>query len=613
MTRPGMAPPVTKPNDFGASVRRLFGLLLPHRVSLIAVVALSIGSVVCSVLGPRIIGFAVDEVYRGALSHYKHHGSGINFDKVGNILLWAAIVYVASSLLMWLQAWILAGLVQRVMGTLRERVEAKINRLPLTYIDSQPRGELLSRVTNDIDNLGQSLSQTLSQFVVNGLTVVGVLVMMLVTSPLLTVIALVTIPLSVMTAAMVMKRSKTQFVAQWKHTGALNSQVEEAFSGHELVTVFGRRREVQGQFDSKNEELMQASFRAQFASSLVMPINMFLGNLQYVIVCVVGALRVSSGSMTLGEVTAFIQYTRQFTMPLTQLASMVNLLQSGVASAERIFEVLDASEQSPDDTEQLPAPTRGRVEFRDVDFSYTDAPLIEGLSLVAEPGQTVAIVGPTGAGKTTLVNLLMRFYEVDSGSILLDGTDIATVPRGELRSRIGMVLQDTWLFHGTIADNIRYGNQSATDEELYAATRATFVDRFVHALPGGYDTVLDEDGVLSVGERQLTTIARAFLADPAILILDEATSSVDTRTEVLLQHAMNALRQSRTSFVIAHRLSTIRDADTIVVMEHGRIVEQGDHDALIAARGAYWRLYMAQFEGAFADEEDIVSSTSTGE
>lgn len=613
MTRPGMAPPVTKADDFAGSVRRLFGLLLPHRILLIMVVVLSIGSVVLSVLGPRIIGFAVDEVYRGALSHYNHHGTGIDFDKVGNILLWAALVYVASSLLMWMQAWILAGLVQRVMGVLRERVEAKINRLPLAYIDSQPRGELLSRVTNDIDNLGQSLTQTLSQFVVNGLTVIGVLVMMFVTSPLLTVIALVTIPLSVATAAMVMKRSKKQFVAQWKHTGSLNSQVEEAFSGHELVTVFGRRREAQARFDGKNEELMQASFRAQFASSLVMPINMFLGNLQYVIVCVVGALRVSSGSMTLGEVTAFIQYTRQFTMPLTQLASMVNLLQSGVASAERIFEVLDAPEQSPDDTAALPAPTRGRVEFRDVDFSYTDAPLIQRLNLVAEPGQTVAIVGPTGAGKTTLVNLLMRFYEVDSGSILLDDTDIATVPRADLRSRIGMVLQDSWLFHGTIAENIRYGNLTATDEELYVATRATFVDRFVHALPGGYDTILDEDGVLSVGERQLTTIARAFLADPAILILDEATSSVDTRTEVMLQHAMNALRQGRTSFVIAHRLSTIRDADTIVVMEHGRIVEQGNHDALLAARGAYWRLYMAQFEGAFADEDEIVSSTSTGE
>jgi ATP-binding cassette subfamily B protein len=608
-----MAPPVTKADDFAGSVRRLFGLLLPHRILLIMVVVLSIGSVVLSVLGPRIIGFAVDEVYRGALSHYNHHGTGIDFDKVGNILLWVALVYVASSLLMWMQAWILAGLVQRVMGVLRERVEAKINRLPLAYIDSQPRGELLSRVTNDIDNLGQSLTQTLSQFVVNGLTVIGVLVMMFVTSPLLTVIALVTIPLSVATAAMVMKRSKKQFVAQWKHTGSLNSQVEEAFSGHELVTVFGRRREAQARFDGKNEELMQASFRAQFASSLVMPINMFLGNLQYVIVCVVGALRVSSGSMTLGEVTAFIQYTRQFTMPLTQLASMVNLLQSGVASAERIFEVLDAPEQSPDDTAALPAPTRGRVEFRDVDFSYTDAPLIQRLNLVAEPGQTVAIVGPTGAGKTTLVNLLMRFYEVDSGSILLDDTDIATVPRADLRSRIGMVLQDSWLFHGTIAENIRYGNLTATDEELYVATRATFVDRFVHALPGGYDTILDEDGVLSVGERQLTTIARAFLADPAILILDEATSSVDTRTEVMLQHAMNALRQGRTSFVIAHRLSTIRDADTIVVMEHGRIVEQGNHDALLAARGAYWRLYMAQFEGAFADEDEIVSSTSTGE
>ncbi|RMI33454.1 ABC transporter ATP-binding protein [Nocardia stercoris] len=615
MSRPGggfggaNVAPGQKPLDFKTTVRRVGKLLVAEPITMALVIALSVASVGLGVVGPKIIGHAVDEITSGYLASLRHTGA-IDFDSVGRILLLALIVYLVSSVLMWWQSYLLAGVVQRAMQTLRAQVETKMHKLPLSYIDAQPRGDLLSRVTNDIDNVGQTLTQTMGQLLVNGMTVIGVLIMMLVVSPLLTLVAMVTIPLTVFVTGAVMKRSQKQFIAQWKHTGALNAQVEETFAGHELVTVFGRRREVGQKFDEHNDALAGAAFGAQFASGLIMPINMFIGNLQYVVVCVVGALRVGSGAMTLGDVVAFIQYTRQFTMPLTQLATMANQVQSGVASAERVFEILDAPEQSADGTAELPEPTSGRVEFSDVNFGYqADTPLIENLNLVAEPGRTVAIVGPTGAGKTTLVNLLMRFYDLDGGAIDLDGRDIATVPRGAVRSRIGMVLQDAWLFEGTIADNIRYGRPDASDEELLAAARAAYVDRFVHALPQGYETVLDETaGALSTGEKQLVTIARAFLADPAILILDEATSSVDTRTEVLLQEAMGALRRDRTSFVIAHRLSTIRDADVIVVMEHGRIVEQGDHAALLEARGAYYRLYQAQFEGAFLDEEEQASS-----
>jgi ATP-binding cassette subfamily B protein len=445
----------------------------------------------------------------------------------------------------------------------------------------------------------------MSQLLTSLLTVVGVLLMMFIVSPLLSLIALVTIPLSLWLTKAIAKRSQKQFVAQWRHTGQLNAQIEEAFTGHELVRVFGRRGEVEAAFTAKNEELFDAGFRAQFISGVIMPSMMFIGNLNYVAVAVIGGLRVASGSMTLGDVQAFIQYSRQFTQPLTQAASMANLLQSGVASAERVFELLDAPEQSPDPaTPAVRTARRGRVAFENVAFRYLpDAPLIDDLSLTAEPGQTVAIVGPTGAGKTTLVNLILRFYELDSGRITLDGVDIATMSRADLRSGIGMVLQDTWLFGGTIRDNIAYGNPAASEEQLLAAARATYVDRFVRSLPEGYDTIIDEEGSnVSAGEKQLITIARAFLADPSLLILDEATSSVDTRTEVLVQRAMAALRSDRTSFVIAHRLSTIRDANLILVMESGRIVEQGTHDELLAARGAYFALYNAQFAAATTPE-----------
>jgi ATP-binding cassette, subfamily B, multidrug efflux pump len=484
---------------------------------------------------------------------------------------------------------------------LRAKVQAKLARLPLRYFDGQPRGEILSRVTNDIDNIAQSLQQTLSQVVTSLLTIVGVLVMMLLISPLLAVIALVTVPVSVVVATQIGKRSQPYFVKQWATTGRLNGHIEEMYTGHSLVKVFGRRGEAERVFAEHNEALFKSSFKAQFISGIIQPAMTFIGNVNYVFVAVIGGLRVASGQLSLGDVQAFIQYSRQFSQPITQVASMANLLQSGVASAERVFALLDAVEQSPDPA--VPAvieEARGQVAFDHVSFRYTpDVPLIEDLSLSVDPGDTVAIVGPTGAGKTTLVNLLMRFYELSLGRITLDGVDISAMRREDLRAKTGMVLQDTWLFSGTIADNIAYGSLGATRQQVEAAARATNVDHFVRTLPDGYDTVIDEEGSsVSTGERQLITIARAFLAEPAILILDEATSSVDTRTEVLVQRAMNTLRTGRTSFVIAHRLSTIRDADLILVMESGRIVERGTHTDLLGAGGAYARLYAAQFAQA---------------
>ena len=525
-------------------------------------------------------------------------GQGIDFAAVGQVLLLVLALYVGGSLLSWLQGYLVNDVVQGTVYRMRAEVEDKINRLPLGYFDRQPRGELLSRVTNDIDNVSQSLAQTMSQLLSSLLTVISVVGMMLYISPTLALIALVTIPVSMALAGLVMKRSQALFVSQWRRTGALNAQIEEAFTGHELTKVFGRRRDVEARFGAENEELFKASFGAQFVSGLIMPMMMFIGNLNYVAIAVVGGLRVAAGTMSLGAVQAFIQYSRQFTHPLTQVASMVNLLQSGVASAERVFELLDAGEEPADSAvPEMPIERRGRVEFEKVSFRYDpNTPLITDLSLLADPGHTVAIVGPTGAGKTTLVNLVMRFYDIDAGRITLDGVDVAQMRRADLRRQVGMVLQDTWLFEGTIRDNIAYGRPGASETEILEAARATFVHRFVRSLPDGYDTVVDEaGGNLSAGERQLITIARAFLADPALLILDEATSSVDTRTELLLQHAMAALRTDRTSFVIAHRLSTIRDADLILVMEAGRIVERGTHEELLRAGGAYVALYDAQF------------------
>ncbi len=630
----GLGMPTEKSLNFSVSAKRLFSRLRPDLFGILAVVVLAIISVTLTVIGPKILGHATDLIFNGIVGKQLPAGitlqqavdgvraagqttfadmlsgmnvvpgQGIDFSALGVVLLTVLGLFVASSLFMLLQGFILNAIVQRTVFKLRADVEDKLNRLPLKYFDTRTRGEVLSRVTNDIDNISQSLQQTLSQVLTSLLTVIGVLVMMFIISPLLAIIGLVTVPLSVIVTMVIAKRSQKLFVAQWRTTGELNGHIEETFTGHSLVKVFGRQHEVEAVFEAKNEELYKSSFGAQFVSGIIMPAMMFIGNLNYVLIAVVGGLRVASGAMSLGDVQAFIQYSRQFTQPLTQLASMANVLQSGVASAERVFELLDAEEQSPDKAAAAAdTPTRGEVEFDDVSFSYDpDVPLIHGLSLVASPGHTVAIVGPTGAGKTTLVNLVMRFYEIDGGRITVDGTDIREMSRQQLRSKIGMVLQDTWLFAGTIYDNIAYGNLTATREDVMAAAKATFVDRFVHSLPDGYDTIIDDEGGnISAGEKQLITIARAFLADPSLLILDEATSSVDTRTEVLVQRAMAALRSDRTSFVIAHRLSTIRDADLILVMDAGAIVEQGTHDELLIKGGAYATLYNSQFTAATAE------------
>jgi ATP-binding cassette subfamily B protein len=641
--------PAEKAMSFGPSARRMLGRLRPQRAKILVVLCLAVGSVTLSVLGPKILGWGIDVIFKGflgsMLGHKLPHGAtlhdavagarargdgntadllartrpipgvGIDFTALGHVLLLAFAVYVGAGILSWLQGWVLNDVVQGAVRTLRGDVEDKINRLPLTYFDHNPRGELLSRVTNDIDNIQTTLQQTMSQLLSSLLTVIGVVTMMFVISPLLALIALVTIPVSVFVTKAIAKRSRGRFMAQWRSTGELNGQIEEAFTGHELVKVFGRQREIQQRFDEKNEQLYRSSFGAQFISGIIMPTMMFIGNLNYVAIVVVGGLRVASGSMSLGDVQAFIQYSRRFTQPVTQVASMANLLQSGVASAERVFDLLDADEQSPDPARPVrPVEKKGTVEFEHVEFSYEPGErLIEDLSLVAEPGHTVAIVGPTGAGKTTLVNLIMRFYELDGGRITVDGVDIATMRRAELRGQIGMVLQDTWLFGGTIRENIAYGRPGASEAEVLAAARAAYVDRFVQSLPDGYDTVLDEEtSNLSAGQKQLMTIARAFLAEPSLLILDEATSSVDTRTEVQVQHAMAALRTNRTSFVIAHRLSTIRDADLILVMRSGRIVERGTHEQLLLAEGAYWELYTTQFTQAPDELEQAGSPGESG-
>ncbi|MEU2202745.1 ABC transporter ATP-binding protein [Microbacterium oleivorans] len=632
-----------KASQFGPSFFRMIGLLSPYKWWFGLVTLAGAVGVVLAVIAPKVLGEATNIVFEGFLSNFLGQnpalaglsqdeavaalrsqgqgdfanivgamqnyapGAGVDFDALKVVITWVLVIYVVSAVLTWMQGYVINVIMVRTMWRLREQVEAKLNRLPLSHFDRVQRGELISRVTNDIDNITQTMQQSLSGALTAILTVVGVLVMMFSISWQLAIVALVALPLMAIIFGIIGPKSQKAFGVQWRKVGRLNARVEESFSGHSLVRVFGREADAQAKFQEENEELFQAAFKAQFLSGMIMPGMTFIGSLTYVGIAVLGGLQVASGQLRLGDVQAFIQYSQQFTQPLSELGGMAAVVQSGTASAERVFELLDAEEQEPDAAD---APARGDgrgvIEFENVKFSYTpEHPLITDLSFRVEPGQTVAIVGPTGAGKTTLVNLLMRFYELDGGRILLDGQDIAQLSRDDVRSRTGMVLQDPWLFAGSIRENIRYGRASATDDEIVDAAVATRVDRFVRSLPDGYDTMLDEDASnVSAGEKQLITIARAFVAQPAVLILDEATSSVDTRTELLLQHAMAALREGRTSFVIAHRLSTIRDADLILVMEHGDIVEKGTHEELIAAQGAYYRLYRSQFEQAHDDLVD---------
>ncbi len=617
-----------KAKQFWPSAKRLLGLLAPYKIALTFVFLMNTVSVILAVWAPRVMGHAMDVIFSGAISKRLpegitaeqaveglrasgqdrfadmaeamdlNPGHGIDFDRLRDLIVMVLALYVFASLLMWAQGAILNKLTMRAVFNLRERVEAKINRLPLSYFDSRQRGDVMSRTTNDVDNIQQALQQSLSSLFNALLTLVGIVVMMVAISWQLALVALLAIPLTGVVMGVVGTRSQKQFVAQWKATGDLNGHVEEAFSGHDVTTIFGRSDQIRETFDERNEELAAAAQKAQFLANSMHPIMQFIGSLSYVAIAVLGGLKVASGNLTLGDATAFIQYSRQMNQPLGEVAGMMQMLQSGVASAERVFELLDAEEEPEDSAGSTTGEgTPGLVEFDHVDFSYDpETPLIEDLTLRVKPGQTAAIVGPTGAGKTTLVNLIMRFYDIDAGAIRIDGTDIRDFTRAQLRSRIGMVLQAAVLFKGTIMENIRYGRLDATDEEVIAAAEATYVDRFVRTLPDGYDTEIDQDsGSISAGERQLITIARAFLSQPELLILDEATSSVDTRTEVLVQHAMNALRSQRTSFVIAHRLSTIRDADLIIVMQNGKIAEQGTHEELLARRGTYFELNQSQF------------------
>ena len=596
----GMGAPTAKPQDFRGTLRRLLNELRPEALRLVFVAVFAVGSVAFLIIGPRLLGEATNVIFDGIMPP----APGVDLGALAQVLLTLIGVYAMSAFLGWVQAWIMAGVTQRTVYRLRSEIDHKLGRLPLSYFDDHPRGDILSRVTNDIDNIGQTLQQSLTQLITAVLTIIGVLFMMITISPGLALVSILAVPVSLVATLLIARRSQPQFVAQWDSTGTLNGHVEEMHTGHAIVKVFGRQDEAIETFRKENERLYQASYKAQFISGIIQPTLSIISNLSYVAIAVIGGTWVASGQISLGDLVAFIQYSRTFTMPILQTASIINVMQSAVASAERVFELMDEREELPDPAQPVSLPlATGAVAMEDVSFRYKpDVPLIEHLDVTVEPGETVAIVGHTGAGKTTLVNLLMRFYELDGGRILLDGIDTRDMTRDALRRTFGMVLQDTWLFHGTIRDNIAYGRRGATEEQIATAAEAAHADHFVRTLPDGYDTIVDDDAAnLSAGERQLLTIARAFLADPRILILDEATSSVDTRTEVLVARAMENLMRDRTTFVIAHRLSTIRDAHLILVMDHGKIVEQGDHESLLASQGVYYELYNSQFMAPVAE------------
>ena len=629
-----MGAPPAKSKNFKGSLRRLMAEIRPERNTLATVLILITSSVTIGAFGPKILGRATNEIFNGFIGQKLPlglskdqvvaglrakgettqadmlakssvvPGHGMNFTSIAHFLILAIVLYVVSSLFMWFQAYLMAGVTQRTVYRLRRLAEEKIGRLPLKYFDTQSRGDLLSRVTNDVDNIATSLQQGLSQILNSVLTVVSVLIMMVWISPELALISLIAIPVSMFASVKIAKRSKVEFVAQWDWTGKLNGHVEEMHTGHALVKVFGRRQQAIKDFKSLNSKLYESSFKAQFISGIIQPVTQLVSNLIYVAIAVLGGYRVATGSMSLGDVQAFISYSRQFGMPLAQIAGLMNTVQSGVASAERLFELLDATEEEPDLKVSIPMDrAKGEVVFKNVSFRYVnDQPLIENFNLIVKPGQTVAIVGPTGAGKTTLVNLIMRFYEIDSGTITLDGVNTKMMTRDHLRRQFGMVLQETWLFSGSMRENIAFGSTNPTENQVSEAASAANIDHFIRALPHGFDSLLtDDNSTVSNGERQLLTIARAFMADPAILILDEATSSVDTRTEVLVQQAMAKLRSGRTSFVIAHRLSTIRDADVILVMDKGALIEQGTHQELMEAKGFYFDLYASQFSASITE------------
>ena len=601
-----MGRPAEKARNFRGTLLRLVRYLLPHRLRLLAVFVFAVVSTVFSIVGPKLLGQATTDIFTGVVAKItaaRAHRPipAMDFGPIERIALILIVLYVISAFFNYLQQYIMAGVAQRTVYDLRKDVDDKLARLPLRFFDARTHGEILSRVTNDVDNIATTLQQSLTQLITSIVTIVGVLVLMLSISPLLTLIAVVTLPLYVTITTLVAKRSQRYFAAQQKELGQLNGHVEEMYTGHTIVKAFGREAESIETFNSINDRLYAAGWKAQFVSGIIMPLMNFVSNLGYVLVSVAGGIMVTKGQIAIGDIQAFLSYSRQFTMPIVQTANIANVIQSTIASAERVFELLDEAEEIPDGADALVlASPRGEVAFEDVAFSYQpEAPLIEQMNIDVKPGQRIAIVGPTGAGKTTLVNLLLRFYDVNSGKITIDGVDIRAIKRGSLRRVFGMVLQDTWLFNGSIRDNIAYGSEGATEEEVVDAARAAHADQFIRTLPEGYDTILNEEASnISQGQKQLLTIARAILADPAILILDEATSSVDSRTEVLIQGAMSALMYGRTSFVIAHRLSTIRDAELILVMNKGRIVEQGTHRDLLARGGFYADLYNSQFTGA---------------